>query len=1400
MRSGMGWPKYLKKTIHVIRQSTVFLRRVKNIMLRILFLLLLFGAVNLQAQTPAVEEISIEQGLSQGFISDICQDSEGFMWFGTNSGLNRYDGYEFLVFKNDPYDPFSLPDNKVMAICEAGDFLFWISHSGAGLLHRRTRRFYSIAQARQIPLYQVAKCRAENAHTVWLSLYQEGSWRLYRCSWPKDAAARLPQEPFFSKEVRFERMYDDRVLTDFDLSADRKTLWLAASGNQVFRKRLPTGPLEPVQMAVPRLEGSSLLALGNDAVGVLDGRDRTFVQLAPARVESGAAPQSIPAAPGPRMRMLNFDVQRQLLWVGRHREAWGFDMRVLPDSISRAKALYVLPLPEDAICGYTDSNGIVWIGTDAKGILKFNPHTRLFKNYCAGQSVFCPPLADRQGNIWISNLGNRQFNQVLNPATGLVRPYPIPELAAGKYESRGVVAPGGTLWLTAVDSDRLPPQLIHYDPQTGEREVFRYPLPFYDALPVLFFDAEKQIVWTAYSKKLIRFDVRSRAFSVLELEALPDRLPWIHACAKTADGSLWLAYDVGLLRAKPGDGAFSFQLYRNDPSNRNSLAGNYVKSLLVDPLDGMVLWIGTAGYGLCRYDLRAQRFSHYNTRNGLSDDVVYGIVADTTGRAPEATNLWLSTNKGLTRFNPAQETFRYFVKADGLQDNEFNTFASGAAPSGELMFGGVNGLTVFHPDALRQVSSLPAKALLTQLRVNTRLLEPGTPDGLLGAGIEFSTSVTLAHDQNNLYLQFMATDMVQPKRNMFSYYLEGAESEWAHTGFGNSAQYLNLAPGSYRFVVKAANGEGIWNETPTVLNIRIRPPWYAAWWAYTVYAALLGAAVWWLYRFQLRRKLEQAETRRLKELDTLKSRLFTNITHEFRTPLTVILGMADQVKKNFYAAAADALEHNVEMMKRNGQQLLKLINQMLDLAKLESGNMQLHLVQDDVAAFVKYIVESNQSYSGDKNVHIRFECDTGLLLMDFDREKLQALVSNLLSNAVKFSHPGGEVSVKLGQTLAAGVPCMELSVQDHGIGIPEAQLKHVFDRFYQADNSDTRTGEGTGIGLALVQELVKLMDGSIQVESREDMGTRFELRLPIRNEAARDVAVFGAPESPASDRAAIPIPGTADADAPVLLLVEDNEDVRRYIVVCLSEQYRILEARNGLEGIEMALEHTPDLIVSDVMMPEKSGLELCETLKNDACTSHIPIVLLTAKTSIENRIAGLSRGADAYLAKPFHREELLLTVANLLQSRRAMQERLLATLREDQRGKTQPAAEIVAQDAEALAVLKVEHAFVQNLRRCVEEHISNSELSMDVLSRAMTMSYQNLHLKLKALTGLSPVQFIRLIRLQKAKTLLQSTRLSITDIAHEAGFADPKYFSRVFTEEFGMPPSSMREQPLNQQN
>jgi len=540
-------------------------------------------------------------------------------------------------------------------------------------------------------------------------------------------------------------------------------------------------------------------------------------------------------------------------------------------------------------------------------------------------------------------------------------------------------------------------------------------------------------------------------------------------------------------------------------------------------------------------------------------------------------------------------------------------------------------------------------------------------------------------------------------------------------------------------------------------------------------------------RAERARELE-LNNEKLRELDQVKSTFFTNISHEFRTPLTVIRGMADQIREKPDRWLAEGLH----MIKRNSDNLLQLVNQILDLAKLESGKLKLRLKQADIISYLRYLTESFRTLAEQHELELTFLASEEKLYMDHDPERLQWILSNLLSNALKFTPKGGAIRVSVslrpstdGPSVTRSVPGnnhLWLEVEDTGIGIPKDRLPHLFERFFQVEGNQTSPQQsgwaGTGIGLALTRELVQLMEGVIWAVSEEGKGTTFCVVLPIRQEAElkdQNLRQMEAEEQGAESRSLESIP--AEEESVTILLVEDNPDVRTYVRSCLEDNYLVWEARNGQEGIEMAIEQVPDLIVSDVMMPEKDGFELCEALKGDIRTSHIPIVLLTAKADQESRISGLRYGADAYLAKPFNREELEVRLEQLLENRRKLQERFRrAETGEGSKG------EAISQ----------EDAFLTRVREQLEKNLDDENLGISGLARAIGVSRAQLHNKIKALTGQSPSVFVRTIRLRKARQLLLTTDLNVTQIAYEVGFRDPAYFSRTFSEEYGHSPKETR--------
>jgi signal transduction histidine kinase/DNA-binding response OmpR family regulator len=790
------------------------------------------------------------------------------------------------------------------------------------------------------------------------------------------------------------------------------------------------------------------------------------------------------------------------------------------------------------------------------------------------------------------------------------------------------------------------------------------------------------------------------------------------------------------------------------------------------------------------------RFRRFTEEDGLAGSHVVAIREDKQG------NLWVSTNNGLSKFDPGELSeqgagrlfFRNYKAADGLQSDEFTYHSSHAdARTGELFFGGTNGFNVFRPDKIND-DSIPPKVVITEIKVlrNNEMVsmpfDPANPAPL-----------RLTHLEKLLTIEFAALHFANPERNGYACKLEGFDEDWRYLGNQHEVTYTNLDAGNYTFRVKACNKDGVWNEQGISLKIKVLPPWWRTWWAYLTYVLLLGTAAYFFYQFQLKRKLEHAEAERIKELDALKTRLYTNITHEFRTPLTVILGMVENIRGH---------ENERKLIHRNSQNLLRLINQMLDLAKLDAGSLGLQLIRGDLVNYLQYLTESFYSMAAEKKVRLTFYSETPELLMDYDEEKIQHIVYNLLSNALKFTGEGGKVvlhvrvsplqslSRNVGRSGAgAGQPFLQLKVQDTGVGIPVEQLPHIFDRFYQG--GQTAKVGGTGIGLALTKELVGLMGGEVSVESRTaaagegGSGTTFTVLLPIRQESPMKVvaaesripAAF-APEitetilSQATEAA-----GAAEGEKPVLLVVEDNPDVVAYLTGLLGKTYETHVATDGRAGIEKALELVPDIIISDVMMPEKDGYEVCETLKNDERTSHIPIILLTAKATDADRLTGLRRGADAYLMKPFNKEELFVRLKKLVELRRRLQERY-AGRRNDIFEKN-----VIS---ETPSEPTLEDLFLQKIRQAIEAKMDDTELGIVHLCRAASLSHTQLFRKLKALTGLNPTLFIRKVRLQRAAELLKTTELNVSEIAYEVGFSDPNYFSRAFHEEYGRTPSEER--------
>jgi len=889
-------------------------------------------------------------------------------------------------------------------------------------------------------------------------------------------------------------------------------------------------------------------------------------------------------------------------------------------------------------------------------------------------------------------------------------------------------------------------------------------------------------------------------------------------------GHLWFgSFEGGLTRYTPSlaGQAGAFVQFRK----QDGIPDNRIWSITKDHRGN--LWFCTDGGGLVFHD--GASFVNITEKEGLSNDHVLSSLLDRDG------NLWFGTRFGLSMLpknlvdSVAEKTaagtllesdllFHTYTYENGFLGVGCSLNALYQDTQGTIWVGANDRLTAYHPQGdirdtiapnIRLTSidlfnePIPWSGLAGQ-QDTILVLENGVKvHGLRFDGLrqwyDVPENLSLSHDNNNVTLNFLGITLGRPGRVKYQYRLDGLETNWNAPTERNFANYGHLPPGQYTFRVKAMNSERRWSPEATY-SFSIRRPWWSTGRAYLTYGLLFVLAFYGALKFYKRRLLfrqqlqaEKEEALRLKELDTFKSRLFTNLTHEFRTPLTVILGMTRRLASGSWLSTVGQKERagvadSLKMIDNNGRSLLHLINQLLDLAKLENDTFTLQSVQGDIVPYLRYVTESFQSYAEDLGLTLRFASAPDSLVMDFDPEQMKQVLTNLISNALKFTPSGGRITIDI----TASGSHLAIVVADTGQGIPPGDLPYVMDRFYQADNSTTRVAPGTGIGLAHTQELLKVMGGSIRLESEVGIGTRAYIQIPIRHEAHRvenheiaqvSISPFSvtAPLSNRPDNANLS--GSEEDAGTRLLVIEDNPDVVEYLRSCLEESYTVHVARDGQSGVSMAIELIPDLVISDVMMPGLDGYQVCDTLKNDERTSHIPIILLTAKADAASRLAGLRRGADVYLAKPFDPDEILVQIAMLLSNRQRMAAHFAAAF---QAGRPQPLPE--ADIAEAAGA---EDPFLQKVNAVLETHYGDESFSLTQFCQALGMSRSQLFRKMKAVADTAPSDLIRSFRLRKARTLLEKGDLSVAEVTYRTGFKDPSYFSKLFQEEFGVQPSSL---------
>jgi len=1354
-------------------------------------LLLLRFATSVFSQTAQFQfnRIDISQGLSNNQVKGILKDSKGFLWFATMAGLNRYDGYQFKIFRHNPSDSVSLSDDYVLRIFEGPGKKIWVdTHSGFNVFDPVTetadRNMTACLEKLSLPNTAITNIRKDMEGNYWFLMAGKSIYKYISATGKTIHLYELPS--------------GDLPLTSFT-EDDQANVWMVHSNGVIEKMDNKTGKILLRADALATMLKKELLnySIFTDRQGEL-----WFFVAAGARGVFHYVPASgfleTINKDNPLCRLNNNIVvgilqdNNDKIWICTDHGG----VNIL-DKATRSMN-YVVNNADDnkslsensiSVC-YKDPDGFIWVGTYKHGvnyyhanIIKFPLFSNIPSNPESLQFNDINDFAeDEKGNIWVGTNGggliyydrsNGKFTQYLhrpNDANSLSNDV-IVTLYVDKQQKLWI----GTYFggLDCYDGKKF----THYRHNPADSNSLAD-----DRVYEILEDAQKNLWIGTLSGGLNRLDRKKNIFyHYRAYEPNSVHSFYISELMEDKEGNLWVGSSNGIdiLEKKTG----RFEYYSNFTNDPKGISNNSILSLLQDSR-GLV-WIGT-GDGLNVFNKEDKTFKSFRIENGLPGNTILTILEDQQQR------LWVSTYNGISCIQVHQKdenvnnitiNCKNYDEKDGLQGIAFSENAALKTRNGDIVFAGANGFNVFNPEAILPDKSVPI-VVLTDLQLFNKSVNIGEKiDGrvVLPQSISQTSAITLKYNENVLSIEFAALSFLNTEKNKYAYKLQGFNKDWIYVdGKVRKATYTNLDPGTYTFYVKAANSDGIWNEKAIALEVKILPPFWKTPVAYLLYAALLTGILWFARRITLQRarmrfEIEQQkqEAQRMHELDMLKIRFFTNVSHEFRTPLSLILTPLDKIIRQ--ANDADQRKQ-FQLIHRNARRLLNLVNQLLDFRKMEVQELKLNPAQGDIIKFSRDISYSFTDIAEKKNIRFSFYSTVESLLMNFDYDKLERIFFNLLSNAFKFTSESGQVAVQLQMQMADNKQLLAIKVIDTGIGIPKEKQEKIFERFFQNDIPGSLVNQGSGIGLSITKEFIKLHNGSIEVQSEPGKGSCFTVLLPvielpvIKDEILTVVEDAGTLIQPALIEAK-----SLNGKKAKLLLVEDNEDFLFYLKDNLRDQFSVIEAVNGKEGWQKALGDHPDLVVADISMPEMNGIDLCRKIKNDPRTSYIPVILLTAFAGEEQQLKGLETGANDYMTKPFNFEILLSRVKNILEE----QSRLRKTY--------QKQVDVKPAD---ISIISTDEQFIYHVKEIVEKNISNADFSVEDMSRALFMSRVTLYKKLLSLTGKTPLEFIRSFRLNRAAQLLEKSQMTISEVAYEVGFNSPKSFSKYFKTEFNTAPSA----------
>lgn len=1303
---------------------------------------------------------SQENGLSNNQIHCALQDREGWMWFGTSQGVCRFDGYKFTVFKNDPEDTASLRGNLVRTIFEDRAGQLWIGTENGGLnkFNREKETFSHYFDGGKDAVLKNANVTSicqDSSGVLWVATDS----CLYRVDHESKLTAVRPENvPGFSTYFRVIGadkdgriwagtnlglfIYDSRTnrakevvlpgiqATNEEIWAitfeDENTVWVGTYTGGLYT--VNTGSLVATHLVLDQKNDRSntVRAISKDQSGKfwIGTRGGLYIY------EKGKGTQAYYCHDEREPQSLvNNSVQcishdrKGDVWIGtrsginflveERQNIHGYKAMPNDDRYLNSSEIYAF---------WIDPSGNIWAGTENGGINILDRHTGKFKYMMPqkgnpnslSRNCIKALLDDGENNLLIGTfLGGLD---VLNRSTGTIAHY-------------------------------------RHDPENPES--------ISDNRVWTVFKDSRGNIWVGTGVGIDQFDPHSKSFIHYTNLVNNQQVNWIN---EDVAHNLWI-------------GATDVVIY-NPGNHETTKIAETTRNMLQDS-EGRI-WLATMNNGLALVSKEKGIIRYYKEKDGLANNQTLAILQD------REHFLWISTTNGLSKFDPATGGIHNFSQKNGFLNNQFTYGAACKSKDGELLFGGISGFNIFDPSKIKS-GDFFAPIVITDLKIFNKSVKIGNrKKDVLTKSITETREIHLKYTQNSITLEFASFDYANSLGLRYAYILKGFDKDWNEPSVSRSATYTNLDPGEYHFQVKTVSIDRKENNNGPVLTIFVSPPYWQTWWFRALIFFTVFGMLYVVFNFILNKEklkndlvLERMKAKKLHELDMMKLRFYTNISHEIRTPLTLILGPLEKMRQNSIPEAE--VKQHVDVMYRNATQLHQLINQLLDFRKLETGNLKINLSRGDMVSYLSGIVGSFEDFAREKEIELKFNSLKKEIITGFDADKLAKIMNNLLSNAFKFTGKGGKVSVNLslvfdsdenepvGET--SDRQMIEITVKDNGIGISESNQEKIFSRFFQVDE---RAQSGTGIGLALTKELVKLHNGKIFVVSKPGKGSKFTVQLPFDDVAHPEV-------SKAKPEAALPKNSSPEqeledgnenlAGRKIMLMVDDNADVRYFVKSHFQSAYQVIEASNGAEGWTLALKTIPDIIITDVMMPEIDGFELCRKIRKDERTSHIPILLLTALGSREHEIEGLSSGADDFITKPFDLVLLQTKVENILSVRQSLKQKY--------------AGEMLLQPGNVV-LTSPDERFLQKAIEVVEKYIADPDLDIERFASEIGVSRMQLYRKLNAMTEMTVKEFIRSIRLKRAAQMLVQKKLNVSEIAYAVGFKDLSHFRKCFRQEFGM--------------